>query len=257
MITGTPANLVVLSTLEADYGSGYENIIYNIHDIYNIYNIYNVPRSGHPLSYASWMGWAVPLMVVNTSLAWLLLCTLLRLVRNTLACFQTIIQTAINNQSIHRVSGDSKTGGDTGQAERVRGVILARRRALGPPSLQESAVLGLFLLLIALLFFQSPKFMPGWADADIFTGETHRSRHTPLLRSPQYCPPWQGAPDPPGAGQRHSCGAGGGAGVRAAEQAGGGPPRPRPPRLDHRGAEAALGRHTAARRGLRTRRYHR
>ena len=197
VITGTPANLVVLSTLEADYGSGYENIIYNIHDIYNIYNIYNVPRSGHPLSYASWMGWAVPLMVVNTSLAWLLLCTLLRLVRNTLACFQTIIQTAINNQSIHRVSGDSKTGGDTGQAERVRGVILARRRALGPPSLQESAVLGLFLLLIALLFFQSPKFMPGWADADIFTGETHRSRHTRAPPVTTILSTLAGSPRPP------------------------------------------------------------
>ena len=60
------------------------NIIYNIHDIYNIYNIYNVSRSGHPLSYASWMGWAVPLMLVNTGLAWLLLCTVLRPVRNTL-----------------------------------------------------------------------------------------------------------------------------------------------------------------------------
>ena len=30
VITGTPANLVVLSTLEADYGSEYENIICNI-----------------------------------------------------------------------------------------------------------------------------------------------------------------------------------------------------------------------------------
>ena len=49
-----------------------------------MYNIYNVSRSGHPLSYASWMGWAVPLMLVNTSLAWLLLCTVLRPVRNTL-----------------------------------------------------------------------------------------------------------------------------------------------------------------------------
>ena len=85
MITGTPANLVVLSTLEADYGSGYAiSSIISMISIDNIYNIYNVSRSGHPLSYASWMGWAVPLMLVNTGLAWLLLCTVLRPVRNTL-----------------------------------------------------------------------------------------------------------------------------------------------------------------------------
>ena len=53
---GTPANLVVLSTLEDDYGAG------------------------HPLSYVTWMAFTVPLMLVNTLLAWGLFCVLIRFV---------------------------------------------------------------------------------------------------------------------------------------------------------------------------------
>ena len=52
-VTGTPANLVVLSTLEADYGSG------------------------HPLSYATWMALTVPLMLLNTLIAWGLFCLII------------------------------------------------------------------------------------------------------------------------------------------------------------------------------------
>merc|ERR1719326_1110838 len=58
VITGTPPNLVVLSTLDTDYGS----------------------RGGrHPLSYASWMGFAVPLMLLNTLVAWLVILVIQRL----------------------------------------------------------------------------------------------------------------------------------------------------------------------------------
>ena len=44
--SGTPANLVVLDILDADYGPG------------------------HPLSFASWMVFCVPLMLLNIFLAW-------------------------------------------------------------------------------------------------------------------------------------------------------------------------------------------
>ena len=47
---------MVLSTLEDDYGAG------------------------HPLSYATWMAFTVPLMLVNTLLAWGLFCVLIRFV---------------------------------------------------------------------------------------------------------------------------------------------------------------------------------
>ena len=48
MITGSPPNLVVLNVLDSAYGEGVS-----------------------PLTYASWMGFCVPLMVVNTVLAWI------------------------------------------------------------------------------------------------------------------------------------------------------------------------------------------
>ena len=47
VITGSPPNLVVLNVLDSAYGEGVS-----------------------PLTYASWMGFCVPLMVVNTVLAW-------------------------------------------------------------------------------------------------------------------------------------------------------------------------------------------
>ena len=59
--SGTPANLVVLSTLEADYGAG------------------------HPLSYATWMAFTVPLMLVNTLVAWGLFCAITRFVSHSKA----------------------------------------------------------------------------------------------------------------------------------------------------------------------------
>ena len=58
VITGTPPNLVVLSTLDKDYGS----------------------KGGkHPMSYASWMAFCVPLMLVNTVVAWLMILVIQRL----------------------------------------------------------------------------------------------------------------------------------------------------------------------------------
>ena len=75
---GTPANLVVLSTLEDDYGAG------------------------HPLSYATWMAFTVPLMLLNTLLAWGLFCVLIRFVTK------------------------SKTNKDGDKAKRIETVLLAR-----------------------------------------------------------------------------------------------------------------------------------
>ena len=48
VITGSPPNLVVLSTLNKDYGEGMA-----------------------PLSYASWMAFCVPLMILNVFIAWI------------------------------------------------------------------------------------------------------------------------------------------------------------------------------------------
>ena len=52
---------MVLSTLEDDFGSG------------------------HPLSYATWMAFTVPLMLLNTLMAWGLFCFILRFVSKSQA----------------------------------------------------------------------------------------------------------------------------------------------------------------------------
>jgi len=132
VITGTPPNLVVLSTLESDYGS----------------------RGGrHPLSYASWMGFAVPLMLLNTVLAWLVILVIQRL----------------------------SLGPDTSAADseaRIKKVITERRRALGRITQHEVLVVILFVILILLWFFMNPRFMPGWAE--LFNGMTDRDPPTRL-----------------------------------------------------------------------------
>ena len=126
LAAGTPPNLVVLSTLESDYGS----------------------RGGrHPLSYASWMGFAVPLMLLNTLVAWLVILVIQRL----------------------------SLGPDTSAADseaRIKKVITERRRALGRITQHEVLVVILFVILILLWFFMNPRFMPGWAE--LFNGMTDR-----------------------------------------------------------------------------------
>ena len=122
---------MVLSTLDNDYSSE------------------------HPLSYATWMAFAVPLMVLNTLLVWVVLQVFLRI-------------------SV----GPDKTNED--DQAKIMGVITDKKEKLGKISMHEIQVICLFLALILLWFFQSPKFMSGWADADIFTGETDRDPPTPL-----------------------------------------------------------------------------
>ena len=57
-LAGSPPNFVVLQTLDDDYGS----------------------KGGrHPLSYATWMAFSVPLMLVNTFMAWVLITIIQRI----------------------------------------------------------------------------------------------------------------------------------------------------------------------------------
>ena len=49
-----------------------------------------------------------------------------------------------------------------------------RKRELGKITPHEIQVVLLFICLIILWFFQSPKFMEGWADQGVFTGTTDR-----------------------------------------------------------------------------------
>jgi len=128
VITGSPPNFVVLQTLDDDYGS----------------------KGGrHPLSYATWMAFSVPLMLVNTFMAWVLI---------------TIIQ---------RIQiGPEQTSKE--KDEKIKSIIMHRKRELGKITPHEIQVVLLFICLIILWFFQSPKFMEGWADQGVFTGTTDR-----------------------------------------------------------------------------------
>lgn len=130
VITGSPPNLVVLSTLNKDYGDGKA-----------------------PLSYASWMAFCVPLMLVNTFLAWLWILVLRK------------IQT-----------WGQKESRSSDQSDKIRKVIQQKKNALGKMSAHEWQVLVLFIILVLLWFFKTPVFIPGWGD--LFKKETMRDPKT-------------------------------------------------------------------------------
>ena len=158
MSSGTPANLVVLNTLDADYGPG------------------------HPLSFASWMAFSVPLMLVNTFLAWGYFSIIIRKrfkisitlsrkgsKRNEYRFYLSNFEHPI------RSSSESDEGTNTDQ---IKKKLMTRKQDLGHITQHEVLVVILFILLVLLLFFQSPKFIPGWADLEIFKG-TAKHREPP------------------------------------------------------------------------------
>merc|ERR1719166_638632 len=110
------------------------------------------------MSYASWMAFSVPLMLVNTVIAWLMIIVIQRL---TLGKEE---QTEENQ-------------------DRIKKVIAAKKRELGKMSQHEWQVVFLFITLIILWFFQSPKFMEGWADLEVFNGFTQRDPATKVRLS--------------------------------------------------------------------------
>ena len=115
VITGSPPNLVVPDVLTSMFGG----------------------TTG--LTFASWMAFAIPVMLLNTILAWGWLLLLQRL-----------------------YLGNEKKSQE--QQDRAMKVIKEKYATLGNISLHELQVFVLFIILILLWFFQSPKFMPGWAD---------------------------------------------------------------------------------------------
>jgi len=123
VITGTPPNLVVPDILQKKFG----------------------PGTG--LTFASWMAFAIPVMVVNLLLAWLWLQRLLRW-----------------------YPGGQENKESTKKEERAIKAINKKYEELGKMSQHEIQVLILFISLILMWFFKTPIFMPGWGD--IFTVET-------------------------------------------------------------------------------------
>merc|ERR1719341_1428232 len=111
VITGSPPNLVVPDTLIQRFGDG----------------------TG--LTFASWMAFAIPVMLVNLVLAWLWL------------------------QQLQRWYLKGKKGKGKEEEERAMKVIKDKYAGLGSMNLHEAQVLVLFVILIALWFFKTPIFM--------------------------------------------------------------------------------------------------
>ena len=116
VVTGSPPNLVVPESLNKNFG----------------------PSTG--LTFASWMAFAIPVMLLNLVLAWLWLQKL---------------------QSWYQEGGEKRS---KDQEERAMRVIKESYNKLGSMSMHEVQVFVLFLLLILLWFFKTPLFMPGWGD---------------------------------------------------------------------------------------------
>ena len=91
------------------------------------------------MSYATWMAFCVPLMLVNTVIAWLMILVIQRL---TLG----------------------REEEEEGNQDRIKRVIANKKKMLGRMTQHEWQVVLLFLALILLWFFQSPKFMDGKED---------------------------------------------------------------------------------------------
>jgi len=134
VITGSPPNLVVLSSINDMFGE----------------------QNKSPLTYASWMGFVIPLMLVNTFLAWVLL---------------------ISFEAIHSRNEQKPTKEEEKQVQKV---LDHKRKQLGSMTPHEIQVLVLFIILVLLWFFQRPKFMNGWADLKEL-GEVSVASATPAV----------------------------------------------------------------------------
>ena len=124
VLTGSPPNLVVPDSLTKNFG----------------------PDTG--LTFASWMAFAIPCMLVCTIIAWLWL------------------------QKLQSWSPDSGDARSPEKEERAMKVIRERHKELGRMTMHEIQVLTLFIILILLWFFKSPHFMAGWGE--LFQAETSR-----------------------------------------------------------------------------------
>jgi len=120
VITGSPPNLVVLADLQKKYSD-------------------NPGGDMLPLNYATWMGFSVPLMLINVFAAYALL-------------------TAVEWFMTRKDNQQNTRGNDA----KVKSILDRKYSDLGNITWHEIQVLVLFIILVILWFFQNPRFIPGW-----------------------------------------------------------------------------------------------
>ncbi|OXA52782.1 hypothetical protein Fcan01_12499 [Folsomia candida] len=94
------------------------------------------------LTFATWMAFNVPPMIVNIIIAWMYLVVI-----------------------YFGLPGSKKSKSlSLGNRKSVERLLKEKYRALGPMTFHEIAVLILFIFVVLLWLFRQPKFIEGWAD---------------------------------------------------------------------------------------------
>jgi len=132
VITGSPPNLVVPQVMENRFGDA----------------------TG--LTFASWMAFAVPVMLVNLIISWVWISFI-----------------AWRQERQHRIPGDEAVDPKAKEAHILK-VIRQKYEAMGPVKCHELSVLICFATVIVLWFMRKPLFMAGWGG--LFDYMTERGK---------------------------------------------------------------------------------
>jgi len=120
-IIGTPPNLILVGFLTSQFPE-------------------------HSLNFGSWMAFALPEVVLNLAILWIVL---------------QIYFTGWRSFADLWKKSEGKSDGEV----RAKELIREKCKALGPLTFHEISVLVVFCLLVLLWFFRKPGFIPGWASA--------------------------------------------------------------------------------------------
>ncbi|ODM98912.1 Solute carrier family 13 member 2 [Orchesella cincta] len=98
------------------------------------------------LTFATWMAFNVPPMIVNVLIAWVYL---------------VLVFFGVSGRGKDKTTARMMSKDNQRDVERM---LKEKYKGLGPISFHEAAVAVLFLFAVSLWFFKEPKFMPGWSD---------------------------------------------------------------------------------------------